>query len=261
MAVKIAAPHQTRDIQHPVTDDDPFRYGWRTVVETGPAGEIIYRDIPLTQADFLDPQTGDQMNQGNKHYHLAISLYHRFYQYSRQQPTVGVFGDIKMRWGIPGLKEPAPDLAIIPNLKDKDAHRRSFNVLNEGTRPCLVVEIMSPDYPGDDTAKVEIYQRAGVAEYIIINPHFEAETMPFELQGYRLVEGQYHPIAADAQGRLLSETTGLWFGLGETGRDIVLTEAATGERLLTVEEEAAARRAAEAEVARLRALLARYDNG
>ena len=88
-------------------------------------------------------------------------------------------------------------------------------------------------------------------------------------------KGQYQPIQPDQQGRLLSQTTNLWFALNESTYDVVLTNALSGKRLLTMKEvtdasqEAQARLAAErqrtalflqraetaeAEIARLRAL-------
>jgi len=270
-----------------VPDNDPFRYGWRTVAETMPDGRIGCRYIPLTQADFLDPQLGDHMVQSDPHLILVVSLYNRLKKQYHTDRTTGVFSDLKMLWGRPGIKEPAPDLAIVPQLKTKKARRKSFDVRKEGTRPCLVVEVVSPDYPGDDTVKVKIYEQVGIAEYIIIDPHFEDENKPMALTGYRLVDGFYQVIQPDAQGRLLSETTGVWFGLDESQRVLVLVDAATGTRLLDDEEEyearleaearaqdetqranaeaqranAEAQRAAEAEaeIARLKALLAQKD--
>jgi hypothetical protein len=70
-------------------------------------------------------------------------------------------------------------------------------------------------------------------------------------------QGRYQKIEPDPQGRLYSQTTGLWFGLSPDGRQVWLTDAVTGERLLTPEEEESARRAAESEIARLRAEVAR----
>lgn len=239
--------------------DSPFPFGWRTIVETLPNGEITYYNIPLTQADFLNPQLGDHVTQSDSHIKFVISLVNRFVNYYLNDQTVGVFSDLKMLWGIPDEKEPAPDLAIVPNLQDKQKHRSSFDVTQEGTRPCLVVEVMSPQYPGDDTDKVAIYQRVGIAEYIIVKPYFEREMKPMELLGYRLEQGRYCKIQPDTHGRLLSHTTGVWFGLDGKKRFLILTDATTGERLLTSEEEHAARLDAEAEVARLRSLLSKRN--
>lgn len=247
---------------------DRFPYGWRTIVERQPDDSTAYVDIPLTQADFLDPQVGDHLVQSDAHLKLMFSLVGRFEQHYLHDPTVGVFGDLKMLWGIPGEKEPAPDVAIVFNLKDKEKFRSSFDVVSEGTLPALVVEIVSPQYPGDDTIKVDIYRRVGIPEYIIIDPHFAFQNGEIELTGYRLVNGRYRKIRPDARGRLLSETTQVWFELDTKKRKLYLVDAITGKRLLTHAEEhqrAEAERqraeqaeqraaAAEAEVARLRNL-------
>ena len=252
-----------------VETTEHFPSGWRTVAEIQPDGSTRYLDIALTQNDFLDPQVGDHLVQSDAHLKLMLSLIARFEQQYLHDPTVGVFGDLKMRWGMPGEKEPAPDLAIVPNLQDKEKPRSSFDVIVEGTLPCLVVEIVSPQYPGDDTTKVDIYTRVGIPEYIIIDPHFEKRHGEIELTGYRLVNGRRQKMRPDAQGRLLSQTTNVWFALDAQKRMVHLVDARTGQRLLTHTEERAradaeAHRAeaerqradaAEAEIARLRALL------
>ena len=59
------------------------------------------------------------------------------------------------------------------------------------------------------------------------------------LLGYRLGrDGRYRQIKPDAQGRLLSEATGLLFGVGEEGQTPIIFEAQTGERLLDPKEQA-----------------------
>jgi hypothetical protein len=83
--------------------------------------------------------------------------------------------------------------------------------------------------------------------------------------------GRYQPIEPDAQGRLFSETTGVWFQVAPAGDQILLFDAATGRRLLSLAEqeelvieakaeaarEVEARKAAEAEIAHLQAEIAR----
>jgi len=274
--------HQTNGAkEEPV---DAFPYGWRAVAEIQPDGSTRYVDIPLTQADFLDPQVGDHLVQSHQHLQFVVTLINRFSAHYRHDPNTGVFSDLKMLWGISGEKEPAPDLAIVPNIKDKEKKLSSFAVKKEGARPCLVIEVVSAHYPGDDTTKVGIYERVGIEEYIIIDAQWEEDDGEIQLTGYRLVNGRYRRIRPDPQGRLLSKTTNVWFELDEMKRDLLLTDAITGKRLLKYEErgdaleettmallaerqrvEAERQRAemadqraaaAEAEVARLRALLA-----
>src|SRR5262249_36307329 len=118
--------------------------------------------------------------------------------------------------------------------------------------------------------KVTLYQRVGIREYLIADTTRRSKR--FQLLGYRLnALGRYQPIEPDAQGRLLSETVGVWFQASPAGDQILLFDAATGQRLLNLGEqadltleaqaeaarEAEARKEAEAEVARLRAEIER----
>ncbi len=182
------------------------------------------------------------MIQRDRHLRSNTNLFTVFDNRYANDPSVGVFSDLKMVWGIPGLKEPAPDVAVVPNLQnqDEDTDRPTFDVKKEGTRPCLVIEVMSPSYPGDDTSKVEIYEQAGISEYIIINPHSEKVRPFYEIWGYQLVGGQYQPIKPDKQGRLLSQTTQVWFSAHDKGRRLRLKDARTGKWLLNARETEAA---------------------
>jgi len=229
----------------PVQVED-YPHGWRRIVETGLNGEKIYHDIALTAEDFLNPQLGDHMPQGPKHAEIAIAIYDRLEKHIKTQPNMMVFFDTKMLWHVPGLLEPFPDVTVIPNVKNRETIIGSFDCLEQETRPCLIVEVMSPGYAGDDTKKVKIYERAGVTEYIILNPHVENKKLPMELTGYRLINGRYQPILPDEAGQLLSRTVGVKFGLDSTGRNVILTDVLTGQKLLTNGEEAAARLKAEA---------------
>ncbi len=221
---------------------DKFPYGWRLKTKTLPSGDKIDYEVPLTIDDLLEPQLGDCMIQRDRHLRSNTNLFTVFDNRYANDPSVGVFSDLKMVWGIPGLKEPAPDVAVVPNLQnqDEEADRPTFKVLQEGTRPGLVIEVMSPGYPGDDTEKVDIYEQAGVQEYFIINPHSEKVIPYYEIRGYQLVGGKYKLITPDKQGRLLSQTTGVWFGVYQKGRRLKLRDAHTGKWLLNARETEAA---------------------
>ena len=221
---------------------DQFPYGWRYKTKTLPNGEQIDYEEPLTAADFLDPQLGDCMIQRDKHLRSNTNLFTVFDNRYANDPSVGVFSDLKMVWGIPGLKEPAPDVAVVFNLQnqDEETDRSTFDVKKEGTCPSLVIEIMSPNYPGDDTLKVDIYEQAHIPEYIIINPHSDKAHLFYEIWGYRLVAGRYKPIKPDKQGRLLSQTTNVLFSVHDKGRRLRLRDARTGKWLLNARETEAA---------------------
>jgi len=265
---------------------DPFRFGWRWRIVRLPNGEVVDEQVPLTADDLLDPQPGDQVGQSQLHWEMLFLLARILDRHYEVRDDVTLAVDLKMLWRIPGLKEPSPDLAVIPGVRRKiDPARTSFDVVEEGVRPCLIVEVVSSTDPeirrNDYDKKVKIYQRVGIPEYIILDPPAPATEGRLLLLGYRLGrDGQYRRIKPDVQGRLLSETTGLLFGVGEDGQAPVIFDAQTGERLLDPKEqadraqeiaareaearkaaeeravrEAEARKAAEAELARLRAEL------
>jgi hypothetical protein len=96
-----------------------------------------------------------------------------------------------------------------------------------------------------------------VQEYFLYDPLGEYLRPP--LQGYRLQEGEYQRILPEANGGLTSQTLVLELQVEEDR--LRLVKPATGERLLTPAEAQAARRAAEAELERLRAELARLQGG
>jgi len=238
----------------PSPDADPFRYGWRMACVRLPSGEETEQQLPLTPDDLLDPQPGDVVGQSGPHLDLLLLLLNLLRNFFLSREDVLVAGDMKMLWGLPTLKEPAPDVAVIPGVRDKHAERESFNVLAEGTRPCLIIEVVSSKFPeirrNDTEKKVEIYQKAGIPEYFHFDPPTAHTQGRLLLTGYRLDSlGRYRRIEPDREGRLLSQTTGLLFGVAEDGRMLLVLNAATGERLLAPAEEA---REAQAEVARLR---------
>jgi colicin import membrane protein len=287
----------------PAPDEaDPFRYGWRPRLVQLPGGKVEEQRIPLTAADLLDPQLGDEiLTQGGPHATLATDLYDLVKRFFKRDDGVLVTFDRKIRWGIPGLLEPSPDVAVIRGVRDRAKAARSltFDVPKEGVRPCLVVEVVSPQYEeirdNDYVAKVGIYERAGIPEYVILEPGFTWKDH-IQLTGYRLgPDGRYRPMAPDGEGRLLSETTGLLFGEDEDG-SVLLIDTRSGERLRKptqieadeaaaqkraarearravreaearkaaeqrAAQEAGARKAAEAEIARLRAELERISKG
>lgn len=221
------------------SSDDPFRLGWRFRRVRLPDGRADLVEEPLTVEDLLDPQLGDHVVQNSWHVATVHRLFEILSRRYKPHPEVFVSCDLKMIWGIQGLPNPAPDVAVIPGVRDKGRMRRSFQVLKEGTRPAFVIEVVSeePEHQSaDHEEKVEIYERAQVPEYIILDPPSPPEDR-CRLTGYRLnAAGRYEPIVPDAEGRLLSRTTGLW--LVPAQRTVHLIDTATGEQLLTGEEEA-----------------------
>lgn len=204
-------PPSPKSETFPETDEvpqtDPFYYGYRTLIIDNKDGEPTFMYRPLTLADILDPEEGDVLMQGTLHYNDAEALYSIFEYLHRHSPTLSVYGDFKIIWGIEGLSNPAPDVVVIPNVKEPDKPRGEFDVIREGTHPTFILEVVSPRYrQADRTKKVDIYSRAGVKEYFIIDSHLSQKkesqqtVVNYEILGYRLEAGQYIEISPNEQG-------------------------------------------------------------
>jgi Uma2 family endonuclease len=229
---------------------DPFRYGWRPKYVRLVGGKVEEQRIPLTAEDLLDPQLGDvTLVQGGPHGKLSRRLGGVLELFFEDDADVMVIGDMKILWGIPGLKDPAPDIAVIRGARDEDEVREVFDVVKEGVRPCPIIEVVSPKYEeirrNDYVEKKAIYERAGIPEYLIVEP-FRVPRSPIrKWTGYRSgFDGRYQRIEPDGEGRLLSETTGLLFGIAEDG-GFQVANARTGELLLDLSQLSSARNAAE----------------
>jgi Uma2 family endonuclease len=237
-----------------VLEDDPFFYGSRWISVRLPDGRIVDEQIPLTPDDLLDPQLGDQVTQSNRHSKMARRLVDLLEEHFDSRQDVHIVNDVKMLWGIPKLSEPSPDIAVIQGVWSDDEDWDSFDVQREGARPCLILEVVSSKDAAtrrnDYEKKVEIYERAGVPEYLIYDPPTPVTRGRLLLTGHRLgADGRYRSIEPDDRGFFLSETTGLLFGIARDGRTPLVIDAATDKRLLTGKErarkEAQARKAAE----------------
>ncbi|HEX5715348.1 MAG TPA: Uma2 family endonuclease [Thermoanaerobaculia bacterium] len=227
-----------------------------------PDGELEQVELTLTPELFLNPQLEDKWLQGQAHDETARELTDLLVRHFRPQPDVLVTHEMKHLFGR-GLPAPAPDVSVIRGIRKRDADRRSFSARKEGVVPCLVIEVVSP-YSArirrtDLERKVEAYERVGIYEYLIVDSPREAPSRWYSLLGYRLdAQGRYQPIKPDAEGRILSETTDLWFQVSPDRSRILLFEHPSGRPLLTsteleetVAREAEARKIAEAELVRL----------
>jgi Uma2 family endonuclease len=242
-----------------------------------PDGRIELEEIPVTPELFLDPPPFEhKIVQGRKHNFYVWDLSSRLAVYFKDCQDVLVLSDVKHYLGVPRLPNPCPDVSVIQGLPFRDLEPEIFDVAVEGVRPSLIIEVVSPKDPEirkmDMVKKPKVYARAGIPEYIYLDPPRRKNGRRIQLVGYRLgAQGRYRPMKQDAEGRLLSETTGLLFSVSPKGDRVVIVEAATGRELLPVEDLEVARKAeedarraaeqraeaAEAEAARLRAELER----
>ena len=162
----------------------------------------------------------------------------------------------------------APDVFVVFGVEDRE--RMNYKVWEEGKGPDFVLEVASPGTWREHVGpKRGVYAELGVKEYFLYDPI--GEHLKPTLQGYRLAGGGYErqPSVESLDGTrsLYSETLGLdlWAKGGKmrfrdpnTGPDLLSYEeehAARQAAVVRAEREAAARRAAEARIAELEALL------
>jgi Uma2 family endonuclease len=257
MAVPIPKMPADWELTPAPEDADPFRYGWRPRYVHLPGGEVEEERIPLTAEDLLDPQPGDVILEDQPHANVTSFLHVLLDVHFETDVDVLVTHDLKMVWGIPGLSEPAPDIAVIrgKRIKERFHGGDTFEVAKEGVLPSLAIEVVSPKYAevrdNDYVKKKDLYERVGIPEYLMVEPYPVPENLrrhPIKIRhwlGYRLgPDGRYQMIEPDGEGRLLSETTGLLFGIA-ADRYFEVTDVRTGKVLLNQSQLAAAQRATE----------------
>jgi Uma2 family endonuclease len=240
-----------------------------------PDGSLELLERPPTLEDYLDPQLEDKLIQGKLHALVRRTLADILYRYFRLDEKMLVLEDCKVLLG-PGLPGPGPDVSVIRGARYPDVDFDSYDVVEQGALPCLLIEVISPKdrriREMDEVDKKDLYERVGILEYLLVDLPRRATGRRFRVRGYRLGAGRrYQPIEPGKDGRLLSETTGLRFGVPPDGQWIEVFVDSTGERLLTSWEEeekaareeekaareAEARKAAEEEIALLRAEIER----
>lgn len=228
-------------------------------------GRMELLELPLTPELFLDPQLGDKMVQGFPHVRVIFALYELISRHLSSEPGTYVFSDLKHLIG-PGLG-PAPDISVVRGLAP-DREFESYDLRSE-VPPSFVIEVVSPSDARirrtDEVDKVKVYEKVGIQEYLLVDLPRRANGHRFQLKGYRMgPERRYLPMQPDEQGRFVSETTGLAFGVSPDGDRIYVFDLETGERLLADAEQEEALKAAEEraeraeeELARLRAEIER----
>ena len=233
-----------------------------------------YVPVPPVYVDADGYVVEDGMSQNDDHLDQITDWYKAL---KRRHPDRGMVGsDLPMPYERGDRsKVLVPDLFVA--LRAERRPGASSYKLWENPVPEFVVEMLSPDtWRADVGAKRRTYQMLGVQECWLFDPSVKhLETL---LIGYRLHDGRYRRVEADASGRFPSKALGLElhvragrlrFRDPETGKDLTTyAEAEAGRRaaLRQVADQRAARlsaeeraEAAQRELAELRAQLAALD--
>lgn len=205
---------------------DPFAIGWRDVRRELADGSTVIEQIPLTLEDALHPQEGDTIVQNTVHDRNLAYLREVAHLQTTDEPHTLVLCDCKVLWE--DGEHHSPDLAIIPDVADPAVRRTEFNVAVEGTRPQVIMEVVSPTTRSNDVeTKLAHYYHYRVPVYVIVDQ--ADDDAPLELIGYRRSRRRYARIAPEADGRLAVPELGILLGVQDDR--VVAYDEATGEEI------------------------------
>lgn len=231
---------------------DPYYYGFRDECFVEPDGSIREERIALTLEDHLHPHEGDQFMEGSLHDLLRGYLRDVFRMQLGNDPTALVLSDTGVYWEQPPLRHHCPDVAVIFGVREQRAEWRSFMVGEQGVRPTLIVELVTPRYRVTDVErKFRQYHQAQVPTYVILDREHDGD--PWVLRPYQRGRRRYVAVPVDERGRFWLPGVDLW--LGVAGQQVLCYEDESDEPLgdYTATTNRLARAQAIAEAAELRA--------
>jgi Uma2 family endonuclease len=191
---------------------DPYYYGFRDEPVLQPDGTYQIERIALTLEDHLHPHEGDCFMEGSLHDLIRGYLRDVFRMQVEDDPTALVLSDTAIYWDDPELRHHSPDIGVIFGIRKPRVEWRSFHVAEEGVRPSLFVEVVTPRYRENDTVKkMDQYHRARVPTYVIIDR--ERDDDPWVLRPYQWGRRRYVPIPLDERGRLWLPAVDLWLAV------------------------------------------------
>lgn len=188
-------------------------------------GQPAYQIQELTSDDFLNPYPGDTFFHGELHDRIVRALGSLLRHHYRYSLNTSVQMQPKVLWPDPALAQPMPDVVVVSNLSDQLQPRATLDIAAEQAasqaNPSIegdvtiraIFEVTSPQLAIIDLeTKHSIYQRANITEYWIIDTGLRPESNQpaISIIGYRLQDGQYHPITPSALGRWESKVCRLW---------------------------------------------------
>jgi Uma2 family endonuclease len=203
---------------------------------------------------------GKPMGETDFHVLSWVLLLQALEDLTQDIPDVHVAGNMFLYYeeGNPKARR-APDAMVTFGVPRR--LRRTFKTWVEKAVPSTVFEITSRRTKKQDVLeKPEIYAKIGIKEYILFDPEYCYLKPPF--QGFRLQRGKYAPLKLDADGSLVSQE--LKARIVPEGHMLRFIDLRTGKPVLTrrelwqaAQDEADRAQRAEAELAQLKAKLAR----
>ena len=265
MTTAVAAPRAP-------SEQNLYRYGHRDVVTYDADGKSVWEMVPLTLEQCLHPEEIDYPLADQFHNDTVFRLFGALKAVTADRPDAYVTSDMPHSWGVEGLGHHRPDVAVTFGVFDQTFNPPNFYCAVEGTRPTVIVEVVSPSTRKNDVLdekKVGHYRMAGIEWYVIVDR--EEEDDEPRLVGRHLEGGAWVRMEPDAAGQLflpppvnaylrvragevecVDARTGLLVAIGDTTP--VRLERDAAERRADAERQA--REVAERQVAELLARLA-----
>ena len=195
---------------------------------------------------------GQPMAENDWQLHAIIDTITALKRHFAHRADVYVSGDLFIYYeeGNPRARV-APDVFVVFGVPDRK--RPIYKLWEEGEVPAFVMEVASVStWREDDRRKAALYERLGVREYWQYDP--TGEYLGLQLKGRRLAGGMYvpQPVVESLDGTLLLGSETLGIEMRVKGEEMRFRDPATGQDVLSLREEHAARRAAEVEAERPR---------
>jgi Uma2 family endonuclease len=158
----------------------------------------LLKKAELIEGVVYVPSPVRHRQHGSPHAHLIGWLF----QYTASTPGVEVGDNSSVRLDLDN--EPQPDALLFIDPTCGGQVRISDDGIIEGA-PELVAEVASSSVSYDLHAKLHVYRRSGVREYLVWR------VLEQEIDWFVLRDGQYERLSLDAQGLVRSEVfPGLW---------------------------------------------------
>ncbi len=207
-----------------------------------------YGDVEDDLSIHYPSSDGEPMAESEKQYFPLTDTVGALKDWYIDSPDVYAAGNMLMYYRInDNTTSVAPDVYVVFGAVGKHP-RDSWLVWREGKAPDFVLEIASPGtWRRDAIQKREIYAEMGVTEYWRFDPTGECFTPG--LVGERLSGGKYEPIPIDTDGAGVLRGHSAVLSLDMCvlpGLEFRLYDPVTEQWLLTYQENAEARRAANA---------------
>lgn len=189
--------------------EDPYFIGSR-YVENGTAdGFPRFDPIPLTLDDLLDGREEDHVMQNDPHawmcWYLMTMLRVLWAEHD-------IHHDHCINWGVLGLGNHGPDIAVFDRQRAPRLHRATLYV-TEATRAVLTMEVTSLSTMfADFITKLRAYYLAGVQNYIIVD--IASDQAP-QLLAYRHTPAGYEEVEPDARGWVPLPVGGYWLSFSD----------------------------------------------